>query len=405
MLGNIKHENSNYYDNYKIFNGLENMYPIDWNKCVEEMINKPYDNYKTFERDYQPIIVLVNSIYKELEKFSETEILEGKYPLNYFINKSFKNSNSNSNNLNITPNIKLGIQTVFILKENLPFLREWIIYHLHIGFDKIFIYDNTGSVGHDSSNKYINKYAFNFNNIIRMDDTTIETELQSILNDFKNNVIYVKWQPKNDKGEIIYAQDLAIKHYIENYKDITDYTAYIDIDEFIFSENNTNIKNYIYNLSKDNVNKIIIKQKKFVDRFCNKSLKNIVDITNTIENLDTNGWSPKNIIKNNSLKIMDNFNININIHDINIIDGTSFEPSYDILRFNHYNVNNKQIEWMKGFYNKEPNDDFTYGNDNSMSRYSNIISTQCNNKCFNKNEFININEINKEFDKLCVSKW
>ena len=47
--------------------------------------------------------------------------------------------------------------------------------------------------------------------------------------------------------------------------------------------------------------------------------------------------------------------------------------------------------------------DFIYGNDNSMSRYINIINTKCNNKCSNKNEFININEINKEYNNLCIT--
>jgi len=297
-------------------------------------------------------------------------------------------------------NLKLGIQTVLLIKENLPFLREWIIYHLHIGFDKIVLYDNTGSIGHEST-KEVNKYAFNFNTIINMNEDLVNNELQSILNDFKDNVIYVQWQPKDDKGNIIYGQDLAFKHYIENYRDIVDYTAYIDIDEFIFSVKNINLKNYIYELSKDDVTKIVIKQKKYVDRFCNKSLINIVDVTHTIENIDTNGWAPKNIIKNSSLNI-DN---KIDTHNIGINNGKSFDAPNDILRFNHYNVNKKQIDWMKGFYNKNTDDEFTYGNDNSLSRYSNIIKEKCNNKCSSNNNFININEISKDYDNLCINKW
>lgn len=299
-------------------------------------------------------------------------------------------------------NIKLGIQTVFIVKENLPFLREWIIYHLHIGFDKIFLYDNTGSVGIDSSNKTMNKYAFNFHTIINMNEDLVNNELQSILNEFKDNVIYVQWQPKNNNGDIIYGQTEAIKHYIENYKNSVDYTAYTDIDEFIFSVNNINLKQYIYDLSKDNITKIIIKQKKFADRFCNKESKNSIDITNTIENLDTNGWVPKIIIKNNDTNIE---NIS-NIHSILNINGKTEEAPLDTLRFNHYNVNKKQIEWMKDFYNKQSIDDFTYGNDNTFNRYSNIIKIKCNNKCSNNTKFINIKTINKDYDNLCIiNKW
>ena len=312
----------------------------------------------------------------------------------------FNEIKSNEHKITTINNFKLGIQTVLLLKENLPFLREWIIYHLHIGFDKILLYDNTGSMGHEGT-KEVNKYAFPFNTIINMDENLVNSELQSILNDFKDNVIYLKWQPKNENGDIIYGQDLAIKHYIENYKDIVDYTAYIDIDEFIVSLKNINVKEYIYDLSKNDITKIVINQKKYIDRFCNKSSVNIVDITNTIENIDTNGWASKNIIKNSSLNI-DN---KIETHNIGINNGKSFYAPDDILRFNHYNVNKKQIEWMKGFYNKNTPDDFTYGNDNSLSRYSNIIKEKCNNKCSSNNNFVNINEISKDYDKLCIDKW
>ena len=77
----------------------------------------------------------------------------------------------------------------------------------------------------------------------------------------------------------------------------------------------------------------------------------------------------------------------------------------DILRFNHYNVNKKQIEWMQGFYNKSSSNDFTYGYDDTIKRYSEIIKSKCNDKCSNKNEYINLNEINKEYDNLCISNW
>jgi hypothetical protein len=81
------------FDDYKIFNGLDNLYPINWNSCVIEFIDKPYDNYKTIIREYQPLVVLVNSVYKKLECMTKLEILEGNMPLNYFINKSINKGN------------------------------------------------------------------------------------------------------------------------------------------------------------------------------------------------------------------------------------------------------------------------------------------------------------------------
>jgi hypothetical protein len=91
MLQNLYNKNSGLYDNYKIFNGLDNLYPVNWDKCVNEFIEKPYNNYETIIREYQPFVIIVNSVYKILENKSEKEILEGNMPINYFINKSFKN--------------------------------------------------------------------------------------------------------------------------------------------------------------------------------------------------------------------------------------------------------------------------------------------------------------------------
>lgn len=91
MLQNLYDKNSGLYDNYNIFNGLDNLYPVNWDNCVTEFITKPYENYKTIIREYQPLVVLVNSVYKQLENKTENEILEGNMPINYFINKSFEN--------------------------------------------------------------------------------------------------------------------------------------------------------------------------------------------------------------------------------------------------------------------------------------------------------------------------
>ena len=88
MLKSMYNKNPSLFTEYKIFEGLDNMYPFNWNKCVSEFIEKPYDNYKNIVREYQPLIVLVNSVYKKLEDKTEKEILEGNMPINFFINKS-----------------------------------------------------------------------------------------------------------------------------------------------------------------------------------------------------------------------------------------------------------------------------------------------------------------------------
>jgi hypothetical protein len=91
MLEEIKFNNSDYFKNYHIFSGIYDLYPVIWNNSVDEFLNKPYDNYKNIEKPFQPLVVLVNSVYKELEIYSMKEILCGKRPINYFIEKSYKN--------------------------------------------------------------------------------------------------------------------------------------------------------------------------------------------------------------------------------------------------------------------------------------------------------------------------
>ena len=81
-----KYETTDYFSNYEIFNGLDTVYPVNWNNCYVEFLDKPYDNYKNLIREYQPFIVLVNSVYKAYESVSKLNT-----PLHYFLNKAFQN--------------------------------------------------------------------------------------------------------------------------------------------------------------------------------------------------------------------------------------------------------------------------------------------------------------------------
>ena len=99
------------YKEYIIFNGLENMCPINYNNCIKEFIDKKYNNYKKIIRPYQPLLFLFNSvsikieeliiIYKEdinkssyqdkIFKIMHKFIFKDTIPLSYFLNKSYNN--------------------------------------------------------------------------------------------------------------------------------------------------------------------------------------------------------------------------------------------------------------------------------------------------------------------------
>lgn len=122
LLQTMYNINPGLYHDYNIFNGLDNMYPVNWNNCVTEFIDTPYENYKTILREYQPLVVLVNSVYKKLEDKTDKEILEGNMPINYFINKSFENIS----NINKQPNV-LALKKV---RNKYVIYTDWIESYL-----------------------------------------------------------------------------------------------------------------------------------------------------------------------------------------------------------------------------------------------------------------------------------
>ena len=61
----------------------------------------------------------------------------------------------------------------------------------------------------------------------------------------------------------------------------------------------------------------------------------------------------KVILPNISNKTQNNkHNKNNNIHNIKVTKGNVYNVPVNIAWFNHYNLNKKQLEWMKGFYKK-----------------------------------------------------
>lgn len=93
LMKDIHNSNPNILNNYELFNGLDNLYPVNWNNCVSEFLHRSYDNYKNIEKQYQPIVLLVNSVYKEVESWTMSEIFYKQTPLSYFLHKSINNLN------------------------------------------------------------------------------------------------------------------------------------------------------------------------------------------------------------------------------------------------------------------------------------------------------------------------
>jgi hypothetical protein len=86
-----------------------------------------------------------------------------------------------------------------IAKDEFPYIDEWIQYHLKIGFDHIYIYDNEN-----------------------MDVSPMMTRMDI----YKNKVTVIPF-----KGQC--QQMNAYYHFLQNYRTQHTWVGYIDVDEFI----------------------------------------------------------------------------------------------------------------------------------------------------------------------------
>ena len=77
------------FNTYYILKGRDTVYPVFYDQAVEQYIRRPYKHYKNIIRPFQPLIILVNAVYRELQHHSELELLNGTLPLNYFLMKAF----------------------------------------------------------------------------------------------------------------------------------------------------------------------------------------------------------------------------------------------------------------------------------------------------------------------------
>lgn len=241
----------------------------------------------------------------------------------------------------IKPRLNLAIHTVFILKENILFLEEWINYHILLGFNKFYLYDNSKVIksGYfDTKHKCfkpgkVNKYGFNYDKIVNMNDSEMNEYVKKLCEKYKSIEI-INWSPTDKEGNILHNQKEAYEHCLEVLKrDNIDWCACIDMDEYIVINNDKKISDYINNI--DNKTKCIsLGQTRFESRFHNLD-KLVTDIKKSIE------WprehSNKCIFNVKSVKKV--FTPCWNPHNCIFTEGKKNFPKINSISFNHYNQN------------------------------------------------------------------
>lgn len=101
-----------------------------------------------------------------------------------------------------------------IAKNEEKYILEWISHHILVGFDAITIYDNESDID-------VSKLMLSLSHNIQID--------------------VIKWPSK----EGVSPQLSAYNDYVSRYKDEIEYTAFIDLDEFVFIDGKLKINEYL----------------------------------------------------------------------------------------------------------------------------------------------------------------
>jgi len=185
-----------------------------------------------------------------------------------------------------TKHPKIASHAVFIPKENILFLEEWIVYHMTIGVDIFFLYNNNGvnkKSGFDSSNKTLvpgkkNKHGIQYDKNILLSDKEIDDELTKLQKKYGNRIQFITWQPKDEHGNILYNQEEAFRDCLakirKKYPSI-EWLLTLDMDEFLVIPSK-HLRSYLNTIPQD-VGNIVIAEKRFESRFLHLD-KQIVDI-------------------------------------------------------------------------------------------------------------------------------
>lgn len=238
---------------------------------------------------------------------------------------------------------RIGMHTVFVARENIFFLREWLEYHTRLGVSDFFLYDNSRSSGRNGSTPITNKYGFEFAALTRgYSNDAVAEEIDRIVAGVDARCELIPWNPMDDNGRVVYGQIESVIDCMDRARGC-DWIGFFDIDEFVFSPSGERLETLLSEAN--NYDGVSLLQKKFEDRFLNIG-KPVAEITRCIEGLDTSRWAPKMFLKKDAL----DKETAQNIHRLPVHGETfTFDPKR--LRFNHYNVNRTMLAWARDFYN------------------------------------------------------
>ena len=137
---------------------------------------------------------------------------------------------------------RVGIHTVFLPRENILFLKEWVLYHKYMGVEHFFLYDNSGSYGYGEDPvrplfqpNRTNKYGIPYGDVVSLSDAEIAEVLEHIRREIPN-VHVVPWEPTDAEGRVMFAQVEAQNDALKRFGPTVDWMVFMDMDEFLVSD-------------------------------------------------------------------------------------------------------------------------------------------------------------------------
>ena len=239
--------------------------------------------------------------------------------------------------------MKLSIYTQIFPRLETFFIEEWIDYHLKLGVDQIYIYDNglkstesPTEVNCKIENKFKRtKWAKkpNADYFLEYSDSEIYDHLYKIIRKYKNQVTMKTWRPNNECPyyERIYCQCHGYLNCINNHNRDS-WWIHIDPDEYIFSKK-YNLKEFISLYETKNYLSLKLRQRVFESRKRNISVKSLCKYGYDIDIF-------KCIVKlpdlNSKMDLSDINVRNLFIHDVMSTSGKSINIPSCEFRINHY---------------------------------------------------------------------
>lgn len=254
----------------------------------------------------------------------------------------------------MTKRHRLSLMTVFLPRENIFFIEEWLNYHLAIGFDHFYLYDNMGSRWLDCGNNLeVNARNKRGEKVYQLladrDDAQVRSDLESLLEPFERRgyVTHVIWQPRDRDGQITYGQSDACLDYVERFGRDTDWVALTDLDEFIVPMRDDDLTTTAEGLDRERVTRVMLPQKCFASRFDGEGnpVNEVLRITQCAS-LVTADFGRKALIRARTLRIpwaRGRFSI----HSPSVARWrTKSITDASLVRFNHYKFNQWELDWL-----------------------------------------------------------